>query len=309
MSSAISQVLWGAEELTPSWKVHVSTVCAYLTALLMGVAGAWKLTEIPKLTQMFEQLLIPAEISTFTVVAVAALELALAVLLVMPSTRRLGAWLASGMLIAYMLYMAVNYGRLQGEECSCFPWIKRSVGPAFFWSDAAMLVVSVLAGIWAQRLGGFKKAITITAICAALGVGAFAISEMTQSRLKAPETVLVDGQPLSLSRGKVFVYFFDPECMHCFHAAQEMAKWNWGKTKLVAVPTRVPQFAAGFLKDTKLSQAVISPDLEKLTSVFKFGDGPYGVALEMGRQKLAVTSTGFEGDKAKADLVQLGFVE
>jgi uncharacterized membrane protein YphA (DoxX/SURF4 family) len=305
MSSAISQVLWGTEEAAPTWKVHVSTVCAYLTAALMGVAGAWKLTEIPKLTQMFEQLLIPAEISTFTVVAVAAFELALAFLLILPSTRRVGAWLASGMLLVYMIYMAVNYGRLQGEECSCFPWIKRSVGPAFFWSDGAMLLVSVLAGVWAQKLGAFKKAAGIMAACAVIGASAFGISEAMQTGSKAPDSVMVEGQPLDLSRGKVFVYFFDPECMHCFHAAKTMSTWNWGKTKVVAVPTRVPQFAKGFLKDTGMN-ALVSPDLDKLKAAFPFGDGPYAVALEMGRQKASITT--FEA-KAATDLKELGFLQ
>lgn len=256
---------------------------------------------------MFEQLLIPAQVSTLTVLAVAAIELATAILLLLPSTRRIGAWLASGMLIFFMIYMGVNYGRLQGEECSCFPWVKRTVGPAFFISDAVMLLFAVLAGVWAWRLGAWKKAALITAVCFGVSGVGYAVSEMQQTGLKAPDSITVAGQAFSLQSGRTFLYFYDPECMHCFQAAKDMAAWNWGDTKVVSVATREPRFAESFLKDTGFKQALISPDLDKLTQTFKFAAGPYGVALERGRQKVAITN--FEGEQAKMQLKELGFVK
>src|SRR6185369_15650407 len=97
----------------------------------------------------------------------------------------------------------------------------------------------------------------------------------------------VDGKRTALNLGRVMLFFYDPECLHCDEAAKIMSKHNWKDTKVIAIPTRVPQFAAEFLKSTKL-QAGTSNDLELLKKTFSFGDPPYGVALENGRQKAAL---------------------
>src|ERR1700691_6487422 len=74
-----------------------------------------------------------------------------AVLLLVPRFRRWGAWLGGALLVAFMIFIAINYNALHGAECSCFPWVKRAVGPGFFIGDSLMLALVVLAGLWAQR--------------------------------------------------------------------------------------------------------------------------------------------------------------
>jgi uncharacterized membrane protein YphA (DoxX/SURF4 family) len=302
--SALASIFWGTDKAS-GWRRSASLVCAWLTAALFALAGVWKMTEIPKVTQMFEQLLIPPQLSLATVIAVAGIETAVALLLLIPSTRRAGAWAASGMLVAFMIYMAVNYSRLQGADCSCFPWVKRTVGPVFFWSDAAMLAVSLVAGWWADRLGAWRRTAAVTVGCLLLAVAAWGVSELLQSGVKAPDSIQAQGRTLTLSSVKSFLYFFDPECMHCFEAAQEMGRWDWGTTQVIAIPTREPRFGQEFLDRTQF-RASLSQDLEKLQATFQFASGPYAVALNRGRQQLAITH--FDAE-AKEKLAELGFVK
>ena len=94
--------------------------------------------------------------------------------------------------------------------------------------------------------------------------------------------------------------------MHCDAAARRMAKLNWKDTQVVGIPTRVPQFAADFLKDTKL-RAGTSNDLKLLRDTFKFVDPPYGVALDSGHQKATVTN--FDESEPAKTLRSIGYIE
>jgi hypothetical protein len=119
----------------------------------------------------------------------------------------------------------------------------------------------------------------------------------------------VDGKPTNLTTGKVFLFFYDPSCMHCDAAAKFMSKLDWGNTLIVAIPTVNPQWAASFLHDTHFKQAHTSLELAKLKKAFPFGDAPYGVALEDGRVKQTFTQMQFNEPSPAPDLKKLGFVK
>jgi hypothetical protein len=85
-----------------------------------------------------------------------------------------------------------------------------------------------------------------------------------------------------------------------------MSQYDWGETRVVAIPTQQPQFAAGFLQTTKL-KAVVSNDLAPLKALFPFVSAPAGVALENGREKAPITK--FEDAEPGATLRQLKFVK
>lgn len=123
--------------------------------------------------------------------------------------------------------------------------------------------------------------------------------------VEAPSAITVDGKPFSTRQGRIFIYFFNPECMHCVDAAKRMAQLEWGDTKVIGVATEQPQFAQDFLHDTGL-KAGVSNDLAVLKKTFPFGDPPAGVAIENGREKEAITR--FEGDEPAATLRKLRFV-
>ena len=211
------------------------------------------------------------------------------------------------MLVAFLGYFAINYEKLRGADCSCFPWLKRAVGPEFFIGDGVMLLMAVIAGWWARRSDGLKTASMILASVALFAGVSFAISESKNSGTKAPETVLVDGKPYSMQAGKIALYFFDPECMHCNDAAKKMAKLKWGSdVKRMGVATRVPQFAQYFTEHTGFS-ATITTDVDLLKKTFPFGDPPYMVLIDNGRQKASVPM--FDGAEPAESLKKAGFLE
>ena len=75
---------------------------------------------------------------------------------------------------------------------------------------------------------------------------------------------------------------------------------------IVAVPIYDGRFAAAFLHDTGL-KAMTSLDLDPLKKVFPFGDPPYGVALDNGREQGPVAH--YEGSEPADTLRKLGYVE
>jgi hypothetical protein len=124
--------------------------------------------------------------------------------------------------------------------------------------------------------------------------------------VKAPDTITVEGQPYSLQTGRHFLYFFDPECSHCYIAAKEMAKFQWKQAQVIVVPTVNPQFAPAFLEDSGL-KARIAGDVEVLRNTFKFGDPPYAVAIENGRQTDSFIH--FENGEPENSLRKAGYIQ
>jgi len=131
------------------------------------------------------------------------------------------------------------------------------------------------------------------------------VAAMRQTGTKAPDTVMVNGKPYGLQEGKILIFYFDPECLHCLDAAKRMSKYDFGDTRIVAVPINVPQFAQGFLDETHL-KAVISTDLAQLKKIFPFVSAPAGVALVNGREKMALTQ--FEDPEPAGALKKIGFI-
>ena len=152
----------------------------------------------------------------------------------------------------------------------------------------------------------YSAAVALGAIVVFAGA-VYGVTARQQIGVLAPASVIVDGKPVSLYEGRVFIYFFDPECMHCYAGAQQMSKYAWkGGVKVIAVPTVNPKWAEGFLRDTGL-KASIAKDPKALREVFSFTDPPYAVALENGRQVQALPF--FDEKEPVTALRKLGWVE
>src|SRR5581483_8853755 len=282
----------------PGWKKAISSISAVLLAILFFVSGAWKLSDPYTWSELLGQFKVPSEIALPFTLALGIGETLGAVLILVPRFRRWGSWLIGILLVAFMLYIGANYSALAGKECSCFPMVKRTVGPAFFIGDIIMLLMAGLAGWWARRSENLRAALVILGAVAVFAGVSFGINSARQTGIKAPESITVDGKPFSLQEGHVFLFFYDPTCPHCEAAA----------TKMAAIPIELPQFAASFLHDTGLN-ALTSNDVQPLRSTFKFVDAPYGVALERGRQKAAFVSASFEAKEPETTLQKLGFIQ
>lgn len=285
----------------------LAAVGAFALGLLFLVSGLWKVTDLDATAERMVQLLVPVPLSLPGAFLVATGEMLAAVLLFMPSCRRWGAWLAGLLLAVFMAYMGIFYNRLLGADCSCFPWVRRVVGPAFFIGDAVMLAVAVAAGVWSRKNGNLR-----TAALALVGVllvvaGGYSASLVHRAHADVPQTAIVDNKPLRLQTGRVLLYFFDPQCSHCEAVACKMAKWNWGETRIIAVPTAEPRFAASFLKDTGL-RAGLCLDLDALRRISPFTTAPHAVLLASGKRVASFNFKQFEGDGFLAALKQSGHV-
>jgi len=290
----------------PGWKSALSWVSAILLAILFLGSGLWKVTDAQGAAVRMAQARIPESLSLAAAVVFGIVETSAGVMVLIPRFRRWGAALSGLLLVAFLVYFAINYNALRGAECSCFPWVKRVVGPGFFVGDGAMLLLAVFAAWWSKPPQGLRTAIVIASAVAVFAVVSYGVAAVRQTGTPAPETVTVDGKPYSLQHGKIFLFFFDPACMHCFDAAKRMAQYRWDETRIVGIPISTPQWAPQFMKDTGIHME-ISSDLAKLKQVFPYTAVPAGVALENGREKAALVK--FENEEPEVSLKQLGFVK
>lgn len=290
----------------PLWKSLASHLAALILAITFVTAGVWKSLEPFSWATMAEQLKVPYAFSLALTLLLAVAETYSGVLIFVPRFRRWGAWLVGVLLVVFMAYVGVNYNSLLGKDCSCFPWIKRTVGPGFFVGDVAMLLLATVAGWWARPSESLRSASVVLGAVVVFAAASFGMNSVRQSGTKAPDTITADGQPLSLQQGRVFLFFYDPECSHCDMAARKMAKLNWMDVKVIAIPTRQARFAAAFLHDTGL-KAGTSLDLDLLKKTFPFGDPPFGVALDRGHERAPISR--YEDDEPAKTLRKLGFVE
>lgn len=295
----------------PAWKSIVSHTAALAVAILFVGAGVWKITNPFAVSRMFEQLLVPYQFSIPLVLTLAVLETFAGVLVIVPRFRRWGAWLATALLVAFMVYIGYNYHALIGRDCSCFPWVKRAVGPAFFPEDGAMILAALLAGVWAKPAQSLRSAMVVLGVIAVFTGVSYGSAVTHQTGTKAPDSILVEGQPYSLQHGRVFLYFYDPTCSHCDAAARHMSTYKWKSDVVrIGLPVSYPQFAAAFMRDTHFD-AKNSSDFEMLKKLFPFGDPPYGVALENGRELGPVShfDDSDSGAEPRESLKKLGFIE
>lgn len=288
------------------WKQWCGVVCSFALAIIFLVAGFWKLSDPMATSARMVQALIPGKLALAVALGAGITEAFAGVLMVIPRWRRWGAWLCGVMLLAFMVYIGVNYTALAGEDCSCFPWLKRAVGPGFFISDALMLAAALIAGMWSRPSESEKQALLVLAAITVFAGSVYGMTLARQTGIEAPREVVADGQPFDLHQGRVFVYFFDPECSHCDAAARAMTLHKWNAVRIVSIATVNPQWGPQFLKATGLKSA-LSSDAAKLRAVFKFTDPPYGVALENGHQKAEFTF--FDKVEPAAGLRKLGWIE
>jgi uncharacterized membrane protein YphA (DoxX/SURF4 family) len=282
-------------------------LAAIAVAILFLSAGIWKMTEPYTWARLIEDLRVPYQLSLPFTLTLAISETLAGVLVLIPRFRRWGASLAGLLLVVFMIYIGINYSALLGKECSCFPWVKRTIGPGFFAGDAAMLAAALVAGWLAIPSAGIRRAFMVFGGIVLATAGSFGVANARLSGTKAPDMITVDGQPFSLQHGRVFLWFYDPQCGHCDAAARHMSKYRWkDDVTVIGIPTQQKQWASAFLTDTGL-KAKTSLDLDLLKKTFPFGDPPYGVLIENGRERAPVPH--YDEPEPSETLKKLGLIE
>lgn len=292
----------------PAWKAWVGWTAAVLMAFLWLVAGIWKLSDLSGFQVKLTQLLVPVGLSMPATLALVVSELTAGILLIVPAWRRLGGYFSAVLLLVFMAYVAINYEPLRGADCSCFPWIERAVGPAFFWSDGAMVALALAAAWFSRPPARLSQAgYVLGGIVAMTGV-VFAVDQSAApvAAGELPAQIEIEGGQLSLTQGPVFLYFFNPTCLHCLDAGIAMSQYQW-KAAYVGVPTQDFDFGPQFINDAGLKNVKLTPELDRLKAVFPFDDVPYAVALQDGN--VVVQMRFFEEPELGAKLREIGFVE
>lgn len=289
-------------------KKGVATVSAILLGIIFLVSGGWKVLMPFQTGELLEQARVPAGWGVAGASALGTLELLAAFLLFAPRYRRLGGLLGAGLMVFFLGWIAYFYNALVGHECSCFPIIKRTVGPGFFISDGVMLLFALAALAWGPKIISLRgPAVALASLVIFAGLS-FATNKVVRNNSQVPNPVIVEGKPADLRDGKVFLFFYDPECSHCDAASKYMSTLTWTNTKIVAIPTHDSQFAADFLHDTHL-KAATSLEIDKLRKAFPFVDPPYGVVLVDGQVKETMNQAQFNAPSPAPDLKKWGFVQ
>jgi uncharacterized membrane protein YphA (DoxX/SURF4 family) len=306
MDDSIPQAPARSAIVYEGWRAWVAAGSAIVLALLFLVAGIWKLSDPFATEARMTQALIPKPLAMPVALLAGIGETWVGILLLVPRWRRWGAWLAGIALVLFMAYFAIFYNQLRGEDCSCFPWLKRVVGVEFFVSDALMLLAAVFAGIWSVRSTHIRQAAMTLAAIIVMALAVYGATLTQRGNIQVPAQITVDGKPFPLRDGRVLLYFFDPECMHCFQGAKELGSYSWKDVRVVVVPTVNPHWTLAFLRDTGL-RAGVTFDTAPLRNTFQFGDPPYGVAIENGR--VMRTFTYAEGEDVAGMLRKAGWIE
>jgi hypothetical protein len=99
----------------------LQTAIAFALALLFAAAGLYKLRNRAKFqAQLAEYRLLPPVLTPAASLMLAAIELALAPLLLLPATRAVAGYAAAALLIGYAIAIAVNLLRGRSHiDCGC----------------------------------------------------------------------------------------------------------------------------------------------------------------------------------------------
>lgn len=291
------------------WQAVLNWTCAILISIVFLAAGLWKATDPTGAAVRLAQAKVPESLSVLAAVLFGIAETFAGILLLVPRFRRWGSWLGSLLLISFIVFIGVHYRELVGTDCSCFPWLKRAVGPQFFIGDGAMLLLAIGAGLWSGPAKGVRGAAIILAAVAVFAGVSYGVSANSHKGTAAPAAIAAEsGPPISLREGRVFIYFFNPHCLHCLQAGQKLAKLDWMGTRVIGVPTESPGAADGFMERSGLKEkGPVSTDLDALKKLFPFDLPPAAVALEDGYEKTLLLQ--FEDQEPAATLRKLGFVK
>jgi len=221
-----------------SKKKQIGRVSAIVLGAIFVLAGIFKVGDPWSFLGSLPAYGIPSAIRLPIAVVMPTIEVVLGVMLI-AGWRTKEASIATGAFLV-VFGAAIAYGWNAGtlQDCGCFgPLLKRSP-PVALAQDAAMMVLAVLAMLWAPsdarsfaqsfsrvRIGTLA---TVSVVSMAMIASAlFADPGTLEERLTSAEAVVGASAPslaaLNLGSRDVFLYLFHPDCPHCIENGPLMA--------------------------------------------------------------------------------------
>jgi uncharacterized membrane protein YphA (DoxX/SURF4 family) len=170
----------------PAWKTKLSWVAAVLLAVLFLSSGIWKITDAPAWAARITALKVPVSASLAAALGFGIAETMAGVFILVPRFRRWGALLIGILLLAFMAYFAINYEALRGADCSCFPWVKRAVGPEVFFTEALALALAFFAGLWSRPSRNVRTMIVVAGAVTVFALVSYGVEAVRQTGALAP---------------------------------------------------------------------------------------------------------------------------
>jgi hypothetical protein len=177
------------EEQHP-WLSGLNWTAAILISAVFLLAGLWKITDPIAAAARLAQAKVPEALSIPAALLLGVAETFTGVLLLVPRFRRLGSVFGTALLAVFMLYIGLHYAELRGADCSCFPWIKRPVGPGFFIGDGAMIILALAAGFGSMKFTGVRPAVIVLGAVAVFASLSFGLAQTRHAATKAPASIV-----------------------------------------------------------------------------------------------------------------------
>jgi len=170
------------------------------------------------------------------------------------------------LLIFFIAYLGIRYSALRGQDCNCFPWVKRAVGPGFFIGDLLMLALAAVAGCGqAILLFPLRRRGAVGRRGVRRGLLRVNASCKVPSMRRAPSKSTADR--FRCVRGRVFLFLYNPECnalRRCcpHHVEVELEERRQNRRRRAPRVSR--QFARALPPQRRPARAPVSSDVEAL---------------------------------------------
>ena len=191
------------------WLSGLNWTAAVLISAAFLLAGLWKITDPVGAGARLAQARVPEFLSLPAALLLGVLETFTGVMLLVPRFRRWGAALGTLLLAVFMIFIGIHYTELRGVDCSCFPWIKRAVGPGFFAGDGAMMLLAIAAGIGTRKPQGLRAAALIFGAVMVFAALSYGLTAERHAGTRAPSSITSEnGQSIPLAAGQSFHLLF-----------------------------------------------------------------------------------------------------
>lgn len=213
----------------PAWANLIRSWGPVVLGLLFLVAGIAKVLDPWSFLGSLGGYGVPGWMRTPVALVLPAVEIGVAVMLLLRWNVRLAATAAAALMAVFLV--AVGYGWAAGtlDECGCFgPMMEREPRDAFLM-DLAFMAIAVGVCVWTPtsrvRFDWRATALAVASV-AALGTSVFGYTSGPSGASAAALGRTMDMREVDLERGEHLLYLFHHECPHCAAMSPRVSEYT-----------------------------------------------------------------------------------